>query len=143
MIYAFSGNIASCNAIYFTKDNDWYCDPARNDWFNKVPDLEYTYSWSGDCTSAEGCDVVVVNRFSVSTMSSPLYGAITIEAFASGITTADGNPNPFSEAQDIPIDYVHVTKFSPKNKKILAICEAIPYPDTITFHTSLSPVDPE
>ena len=130
-----------CDLLH--KGQRLYCDPARNDWFNKVPDLEYTYSLSGDCTSAEGCDVVVVNRFSVSTMSSPLYGAITIEAFASGITTADGNPNPFSEAQDIPIDYVHVTKFSPKNKKILAICEAIPYPDTITFHTSLSPVDPE
>ena len=143
VIYAFSGNIVSCEAIYFKKENDWYCDPDRNDWFNNVPDLEYSYSWTGDCTSAEGCEVVIVNRLNMATMSSPLYGSITIEAFASGVTTDDGDPNPFSEDQYIPIDYVHVTKFDPKNNKILAICRADPYPDTVTFHTSLSPVIPE
>jgi len=139
--YAFSGNIESCEAIYFKKENDWYCDPDRDGWINKVPDLEYTYSWTGNCLT--GCDVTIVNRINMATMSSPLYGSITIEAFASGVTTEDDDPNPFSEAQDIPIDYVHVTKFSPKNNKILAICRANPIPGRITFHTSLSPVIPE
>lgn len=73
-----------------------------------------------------------------------MYSSITIEAHADGVTTSDGDPNPFSETQNLVIDYIHVTKFAPKGKnKILAICEAIPVPGTVTFHTSLVPVTPE
>lgn len=136
--------IESCSAVYFTKSNDWYCEPERHDWFYNLPDLKYSYSWSGDCASLAGCDVVIVNRISMATMTSPLYSSVTIEAFVSGVTTTDGDPNPFSEPQNLAVDYVHVTKFAPKGKdKVLAICEAIPYDGVITFHTSLTGGTPD
>jgi hypothetical protein len=138
--YGFSATPAT--QIY-TKGNDWYCQDTLGggyDDLEEIPDLQYSYSWTGNCKSPLTCDVTIVNRMS---MNTSMYSAITIEAFAEG-TTDDPDGNPFAEDQDLIINRLLVTKFAPKGKaKVLAICEAFPAVGTVTFHTSLDPVTPQ
>lgn len=126
----------------YARGTDWYCGDGWDDGYDsllEIPDLQYSYSWSGNCLT--GCDVSIVNRIGMD--GSFLYSSITIEAFGSVITT-DPEGNPFAEAQDVMVDHLLVTKFAPKPAhKVLAICESFPTLGMITFHTSLDPVTPD
>ncbi len=46
-----------------TRGDDFLCD-VKKMYFYMVPDVEFSYSWNGDCTSASGCGVTIVNDFS-------------------------------------------------------------------------------
>jgi len=109
------------------------------------PDLEYSFSWNGDCTSEEGCEITVVNRFThVAVLGGPvtriridpLLDKVVLEGFGwVNNTTAV----PFDMSQSVIIDYMHITFIGTKGKdKALAVCRAIPlheeYP--VTFVTT-------
>lgn len=125
----------------YKRGDQYWCD--RPDIFYFIyPDLQYSYSWAGDCTDEiEGCDVTIVNRIGSNNTSANL-GSVTFEAFEYGVTTTD--PVPFTEEHHFDVDYLQVTKFAPKGKnKVLAICGAVPVPGTLTFHISPVAATPE
>jgi len=97
------------------------------------PDLEYSFSWNGDCTSVAGCDITVVNRFTdVAVLGGPVtriridpsLDRLTLEGFG---RVSNATANPFDMAQSITIDYMHITFIGTKGKnKALAVCMALP-----------------
>lgn len=117
------------------RGDDWRCTSgfisAEID-----PDLEYSFSWAGDCTDdIEGCEVTVVNAFNNPWAMGNSVERFTLEAYGKITESAT---NPFSVPQSLTIDYVHLTLFAQKGKdKVLAICKLMPnvgYP--VTFVTS-------
>jgi hypothetical protein len=116
----------------FKRGEQYWCD--RPDVFRwAYPDLQYSYSWTGDCTV--GCDITIVNRISADQTGFDL-GNVTFEAVIEGVVTP-GNPVPFTVELHRNVNYLLVTKFAPKGKdKILAICKTFPAPGTLTFHIS-------
>jgi len=127
------------------KGDDWRCS-AKGSQYYIVPDLEYSYSWYGDCTSDTGCDVMVVNLFTdVAFLGGPvdrvridpLLDRIKLEGFGHlSNTTA----NPFDSPQSINIDYMHITFIGTRGRdKALAVCRATPLHDEypVTFETTV------
>lgn len=130
--------------VAHTRGEDYRCTNEGSQYFI-YPDLEYSFSWIGDCTSAEGCDITVVNRFTDTAVLGgpvtrirldPSLDRLTLEGFGhiSGSSTA----NPFDESHSIVIDYMYITFIGTKGKgKVLAVCKATPlheeYP--VTFET--------
>ena len=110
------------------RGEDWRC--SRNMYFHVYPDVEYAYSWNGNCPS--GCEVSIVNEFSVLNTS---VSRVRIEGF--GVVTTN-ELNPFNVPQFIDIDYLHVTLFGVKGKnKVIAVCELIPRESNpVTFVTT-------
>jgi hypothetical protein len=119
------------------RGDDWRCNPGTL-WAYIDPDMEYTFSWNGDC--ATGCGVSVVNVFSNYGAIGGSVGRMTIEGFATATTLAGGNP--FAEPQSLTIDYLHVTFFGVKGRdKVLAVCKLTPTEDDqVTFFTSPVPI---
>lgn len=118
------------------RGDDWRCEPGRL-FFHLNPDVQYSYSWNGSC--AEGCDVKIVNSFTNGRVVGGSVDRITVEGFATAISTEE---NPFSEAQSLSIDYLHVTFFGCKgNNKVLAVCKYTPT-TPVTFVTSPVELDP-
>lgn len=117
------------------RGDDWRC-PAYGEYMHIEPDLEYSFRWDGNCTSTDGCEVTIVNRFSNSGTIGGLVGHVTMEAIAPGVTS--GTMNPFLSGQDLEIDRILVTKFATRGKnKVLAICELSPISSMlVTFHTN-------
>lgn len=119
------------------RGDDWRCEHSML--YSLVPDLQYSYSWNGDCTS--GCEVTIVNAFSNCGVFGGSVGRMTIEGFATA-TSSQPNLNPFTEAQSLSIDYFHVTLFGVKgNNKVLAVCKLTPT-TPVTFVTSPVELDP-
>ena len=126
------------------RGDDSRCSSEGSQYFIE-PDLEYSFSWNGDCTSVEGCEISVVNRFThVAILGGPvtrirvdpLLDRVTLEGFGRvNNTTAV----PFEMSQSVIIDYMHITFIGTKGKdKALAVCRATPlheeYP--VTFETT-------
>jgi hypothetical protein len=133
-----------CEVAHIRGD-DWRCYTKGSQYY-MAPDLEYSYSWDGDCTSDAGCDVAIVNRFTDIALLGgpvdrvrldPLLDRVTFEGFGRiGNTTA----NPFDTPQSITIDYMHISFIGTKGKnKVLAMCRATPLHDEypVTFETSV------
>jgi hypothetical protein len=122
-----------------TRGDDFLCDAKKMFWY-LIPDVEFSYSWNGDCTSASGCGVTVVNDFSnIGFSGGSTVDHITIE----GLGTAKTNTaNPFSDSQSLSIDSLHVTFYSVKGKnKVAAVCELKPRANfPITFDTTAVPL---
>ncbi|MDX1460553.1 MAG: hypothetical protein R3348_05800 [Xanthomonadales bacterium] len=126
-------NMAS-TAIH-RRGDDWRCEPnVSGKWLQ--PDEEYSVSWSGDCTVEPGCDVTITNRFSNDGTIGGSVDRVTLQAFTYGFLSVGGNP--FSDAQDVPVDLIHYTMFSPKGRdKVLAQCELVPHEDwPVVFYTT-------
>ena len=131
--------------VAHSRGDDWRCSTKTSQYYI-VPDLEYSYSWDGDCTSDAGCAVTVVNRFTdvailggpvVSITIDPLLDRLTFEGFG---RISNATANPFDLPQSITIDYMHITLIGTKGKnKALAVCRATPlyeeYP--VTFETTV------
>ena len=113
------------------RGEDWRCSSPM--FFNIDPDVEYAYSWNGNCRS--GCGVSIVNE---TTYINASVSRVRIEGF--GVVFSD-ELNPFNESQLVSIDYLHVTLFGIKGKdKVLAVCELMPRKyNPVTFTTT--PVD--
>ena len=115
------------------RGDDTRCSSKGSQYYIE-PDLEYSYSWNGDCTSADGCDITIVNRFTdVAVISGPVtrvrldaeLDRLTLEGF--GRVSNSISANPFDVAQSIMIDFMHITFIGVKGKgKKLAVCRAIP-----------------
>ncbi len=119
------------------RGDDWRCNPGTM-WAHIDPDMEYTYSWNGNC--ATGCGVTVVNTFSNNGTIGGSVGRMTIEGFATATAAAGGNP--FAEPQSLTIDYLHVTLFGVRGRdKVLAVCKLTPLEaGQVTFFTSPVPI---
>ena len=119
--------------VAHTRGDDWRCVSKGSQYYIE-PDLEYSFSWNGDCTSVDGCDITVVNRFSdVAVLGGPvtrvrldpLLDRLTLEGF--GRISNSISANPFDVSQSITIDYMYITFIGTKGKgKELAVCRAIP-----------------
>jgi len=118
------------------RGDDWRC--ANPMWFYLVPDMEYSFSWNGDCTA--GCGVTVVNAFSNTGTIGGSVGRMTIEGFATATTAAGANP--FAVPESLAVDYLHVTLFGVKgNDKVLAVCKLTPRSSNpVKFVTSPVPI---
>lgn len=123
------------------RGDDWYCQTA--DLTTNVPmgvrkvDLEYSFSWAGNCTGSDGCNVTIVNRLNNPWSSGGSVSRVTLEAFAKA---TESSKNPFSEPQSLNIDYLHLTLFAAKGRdKVLAVCKLTPHVDhPVTFVTVLA-----
>lgn len=125
------------------RGDDWRCSSKGSQYYIE-PDLEYSFSWNGDCTSVDGCDITVVNRFTdVAVLGGPVtriridpsLDRLTLEGFG---RVNNSTANPFDMSQSITINYMHITFIGTKGKgKALAVCRAIPlheeYP--VSFET--------
>lgn len=117
------------------RGDDWRCE--NGGFFHIDPDISYSYSWNGDCTT--GCGVTIVNSFSNIGVIGGSVGRATIEGFATATSTAN---NPFNEPQSLLIDYLHVTLFGVKgNDKVLAVCKLTPA-TPVTFVTAPVVLEP-
>jgi hypothetical protein len=128
------------------RGEDWRC-ASRGSQYYIAPDLEYSYSWNGDCTTDIGCAVTVVNRFSnlavlggpVTTIRlDPTLASLTVEGFG---RIRNSTLNPFDTAQSLTIDYLHLTIIGTSGRnKVLAVCRLTPlhadYP--VTFEITLA-----
>jgi hypothetical protein len=126
------------------RGDDWRCSSKGSQYYIE-PDLEYSYSWNGDCTSVDGCEITVVNRFTdIAVLGGPVtrvridpaLDRLTLEGF--GRVSNSISANPFDVAQSITIDYMHITFIGVKGKgKELAVCRAIPLHENfpVTFET--------
>lgn len=111
---------------------DWRCMTEGSQYYME-PDLEYSYTWDGDCTSDAGCDVTIVNRFTdISVLGGPVnrvrfdmdLDRLTLEGFG---RVSNTTPNPFDESHLIAIDYMLVTFIGAKGKgKALSVCRLTP-----------------
>ena len=100
-------------------------------------DLEYSFSWVGDCTSIDGCDVTIVNRFNNPWATGGSVERLTLEAYAK---VTESSANPFAVARSLEVEYLHLTMFAAKgNDKVVAVCKLTPGDDPVIFVTA--PVD--
>lgn len=119
------------------RGDDWRCN--NGPFYHLDPDIQYSYSWNGDCTT--GCGVTIVNAFSNIGILGNSVDRMTIEGFATATSTPP-NLNPFAESQSLSIDYFHLTLFGKKgNNKVLAVCKLTPT-SAVTFVTSSVVPDP-
>jgi len=119
--------------VAHARGEDYRCSSKGSQYFIH-PDLEYSFSWNGDCTSVEGCDITVVNRFTNSAVLGgpvtrvridPSLDRLTLEGF--GHISESDTADPFIESQSIDIDYMHISFIGVKGKgKVLGLCRATP-----------------
>lgn len=118
--------------VAHNRGEDSRCSSAGSQYYIE-PDLEYSFSWNGDCSSVSGCEVKVVNRFSnVAVLGGPVtrvrldpsLASLVFEGFG---RISNSTVNPFESAQSLTIDYMHITFIGTKGKnKALAECRALP-----------------
>jgi len=131
------------NEIAHSRSDDWRCTSPGSQYYIE-PDLEYSFSWNGDCTSDSGCDVTVVNRFTdISVLGGPVVRVrydpdldrLTLEGYG---RVSNTTANPFDSSQSITIDYMNVAFIGKKGKgKVLSLCRATPLHENfpVTFET--------
>jgi len=118
--------------VAHARGEDWRCMSEGSQYYME-PDLEYSYTWDGDCASDAGCDVTIVNRFSnMAVLGGPVsrvridpdVDRVTLEAFG---RVSNTTANPFDEFHLIEIDYMHVTFIGAKGHgKALSVCRLTP-----------------
>jgi len=133
--------------VAHTNGDDSRCTTKGSQYYIE-PDLEYSFSWVGDCTSVAGCDVVVVNRFTdVAVLGGPVtrvkldpsLDRLTFEGIG---RISNSTSNPFDMQQSVTIDYFYITFFGTKGKnKKLAECRAYPVNDNYPVKFETRPVD--
>lgn len=119
------------------RGDDWRCDSGRF-WAHAEPDVEYSFSWNGDCTS--GCPVTIVNTFSNTGTIGGSVSRTTLQGFAMATTGTEFNP--FTTSKSLTVDYLHLTLYGGgSGAKVLAVCKLTPRAGSeVKFVTTPAPV---
>jgi hypothetical protein len=120
------------------RGDDWRCT-SGSFWAYTEPDVEYSFSWNGDCT--QGCPITIVNAFSRAVTIGGSVTRFTIQGFA--VATTGTEFNPFTTAKSLTVDYLHLTLFGGgSGAKVLAVCKLTPRAGSeVAFVTTPVPVD--